>query len=360
MLVRMKAVIFLCFLVIPGAAGLSAQSDDSDAECKQYLQTPLPAEALNIPAPKAWPDCDSYKSYSGLGRKVDYEAARKCAWQERLATQTKLEPRYTVASIVGGSAMLAILYANGEGVQRNPALAKRFACEAEIPNALEDIDHPSTGGTKLSFCDYAADTMRIGFCGGWDSELQDQARHQFFDKLAGSWPINQRTALRELIKAEELYSEAHARGELNVAGTGRASWALDEQTTLRDNFKAALESFENGHLPSGGPRRFSESDAELNALYQTAVQQADVHKAEYGAVQPESIRKAERAWIKYRDAWVKFAKLRYPSTSSDAWLTLLTADRIVVLRSTLCEIGIDSDSPACGAGDQPKESLPLP
>jgi len=103
-------------------AGANAQTP-ADSGCEEYIKTPLPAEALTVPAPKTWPDCDSIRSCSGIGRKVDFEAVRKCAWSERLERQADLEPRYTVASPFGGSALLAVLHANGEGVEQDKALA---------------------------------------------------------------------------------------------------------------------------------------------------------------------------------------------------------------------------------------------
>src|SRR5579859_1551201 len=112
-------------------AQLEGANETTQNKCRQYLQAPLPSEANSVIAPKQWPECNSYKLYSGIGIKVDFVAARKCAWSERLAAQANLEPRYTIASVFGGSAMLAVLYANGEGIPQDPKLAARFVCEAE-------------------------------------------------------------------------------------------------------------------------------------------------------------------------------------------------------------------------------------
>ena len=45
------------------------------------------------------------------------------------------------------------------------------------------------------------------------------------------------------------------------------------------------------------------------------------------------IRDAERAWQVYRDAFVEFAKLRWPSVSGDSWLTLLNNERMKQLKN---------------------------
>lgn len=327
--------------------------------CKQYLQTPLPAEATNIAAPKTWPDCESYKSYSGIGRTVDYVAARKCAWAERLATQKELEPQYTIDSVVGGSGMLAVLYANGEGVERNTSLAKRFACEARIPGAFSDIDKAG-GGDKVKFCDEVRTTMEIGFCAAWGEELSDQERHAAFDAMISNWTAEQKRAFTALAKTDESYAEAHAGGELDTSGSGRAIWELDEEADFKQRFTLAIQKFESGDLPAGTAKDAATADAQLNAVYQKAVKLADAGKFGYGAVQPDGIRKTEQAWIRYRDVWLRFAKLRYPATPASAWLTLITKDRTDVLKATLCEIDADARGSECTDEGEPKPSRPLP
>src|SRR5580698_4705429 len=98
----------------PVLAQLENADAKTKAQCASYAQTALPSEAASVPAPKRWPACASYKLYSGIGVKIDLIAARNCAWSERLATQAGLEPRYTIDTVFGGSAMLAVLYANAE------------------------------------------------------------------------------------------------------------------------------------------------------------------------------------------------------------------------------------------------------
>ena len=73
------------------------------------------------------------------------------------------------------------------------------------------------------------------------------------------------------------------------------------------------------------------ADKDLNAAYagviDPLVQQAKDGGAE--CLKPvEPIRAAERAWIVYRDAWVRFAKVRWPEVSEDSWLTFLSEERV--------------------------------
>jgi len=108
---------------------------------------------------------------------------------------------------------------------------------------------------------------------------------------------------------------------------------------VRDKFLTALEGFESGHLPHENANDFAKVNAQMSILYRKAVAAAEAQKTtdqEFQAenIQPEGIQKAQSAWLKYRDEWVAFAKLHYPSTDSNAWLTLLTKNRAASLRMT--------------------------
>jgi uncharacterized protein YecT (DUF1311 family) len=361
--VRQLLAALLLAASVPLAAQLAKPNDETRATCEQYLQTPLPAEASLSTAPKSWPECDSPKLYSGIDVKADKVAARKCAWTERLAIQASLEPRFTVASVLGGSAMLSVLYANGEGVDRNLPLALRFLCEAyPTPTAVQDLEtrrnEPKAASGAFDLCDDARDTFMIGFCAGRDTEIQDDKRNQFFRSLSSGWPLAEKQALLVLVKAEDDYSTAHARGEIDLGGSGRAVWEMNAEWKLREQFKAALVSCEKGGLRGGPAAGLSGADLELNQLYRKALASAKAGEDGYGAVQPDGIRDAERAWLKYRDAWVAFARLRYPAISAEAWLTLLTKDRIADLKDTFCEMGSTDDS--CAGRDDGAAPRPLP
>jgi hypothetical protein len=371
MLWRMERFAKFILLLFACALPLAAQLEDADeatqAKCARYLKTPLPAEAGPIVTPKAWPDCNSYKLYSGLGTKVDYTAARNCAWGERLATQSDLEPKYTVASVFGGSAMLATLYANGEGVERSIPIALRFACEegwapaefsARIEH-LEALEKPADGTAKeFSYCDDITSGAMEGYCAAYDREFADQDRAKILNALPQRFNEAQRDAFSALRTAEEAYALAHGKGEIDLSGTARAMYEIDAEQTLRDDFIEAIQSFEAGHFPNSSAAGYSAADARLNSAYQSDIAEAEAHKSEYGAVQPEGIREAERSWLKYRDAWVAFARLRYPAVPAEAWLTLLTKDRTAILDGSFCDM--DAVDGKCAQQSDTWKPSPLP
>jgi uncharacterized protein YecT (DUF1311 family) len=341
------ALLLLLAVASPVAAQLDIADEATKARCSQALKEPLPAEAAAAPAPQQFPECNSYKLYEGIGTAVDFTAARRCAWSERQATLAGLEPRYTNASVFGGSAMLTVLYANGEGVAKNIPLAMRFACEAEgapaeIGGRLQDlqsrIDSPKASHGKFDFCDATTSGFMMGFCSGRNEEIHAHERDDRLARLAKAWPPQQQQLFAQLIKLEAEYAEAHGRGETDLSGTARAMEEIDAESSLKDDFVEAITAFEAGKLPHASAEEATKADTALNQAYQEGLKTAEGHKAEYGAVQPEGIHKAERAWIKYRDAWLAFAALRYPTATRETWIELLTEDRTLILTGKSCGV----------------------
>lgn len=334
------------------------------AECAEYRNTPLPTEAALIPVQKDWPNCASYKLYSGIGTSVDLEAARRCAWSERLAAQAGLAPKYTLESIFGGSAMLTVLYANGEGVERSIPLALRFACEADFDSDFDDIeslDQEAHGKRpKFVLCNEAKTEFSIGFCAGYQQQIDDQERKNAYRKISSQWPAAHRAAFEKLLVTEANYAKAHAMGETDLSGSGRTVWEINSEESIENDFLSAIKIFETGKaIPKSSSADAATSEANINRLLEGTLAMAEAKKSGYGAIQPEGIRKAEQAWLSYRTAWTEFSKLHYPSVSTEAWVTLLTKDRIDILKDVQCYAGV-SDEPCDPDGPEEDGHTPRP
>jgi len=192
---------------------------DYAVSTREYQTDP---EAASIPTPKRWPVCTSYKLYSGIGTPVDFAAARRCAWSERLAANAGLAPKNTLEGLFGGSAMLTVLYANGEGAERNIQLALRFACEANFDGNFNQVKNrllmPDKKQSKFVLCDEAETEFSIGFCAAYQQEIDDNERRDEYRKLSSQWPSAHRAAFEELLRTEANYAKAHATGETDLSG----------------------------------------------------------------------------------------------------------------------------------------------
>ena len=93
-----------------------------------------------------------------------------------------------------------------------------------------------------------------------------------------------------------------------------------------------LQSLAAGKAPTFTADEFAAADAKLNDVYKKVQQGTG---KDWGTVTKDSIRVAQRAWLGYRDAWVAFAKIKYPLITLDTIRTWLTQKRATELEEFL-------------------------
>jgi len=312
------------FALISTALGQTIPPDLSP-NCSQYSSAPLPPEAEQTAIPKQFPDCASYRSYRGIGRPRDYAKARACAWEERLAQKADLgqNPKELNAWVVGGSLILADLYFNGAGVPRNITLAMRFACEAEkamVEIAVPEIVKQGTSSAHepIEFCDYAATTFTMNFCGRYASEIGDDLDRRYFDSIKRGMTSEQRAAFEKLLSAQRAYVDAHA-SEVDHGGTIRTLRILGSQGILSNLFRTEVTHAERKKKPNLSDTEIAMADTWLRREYSKTLERLRMHSAEdieFGAVKAEDLSNIQNVWETYRDAWAAFARLRYPEAAA--------------------------------------------
>jgi hypothetical protein len=321
----MRHLMWITALSAVAAIGQTT-SDELAADCSAYASVSLPAEAGQATVPTRPPACASYRSYRGIGRPKNYSEARACAWQERLAQKANLgqNQEQPNAWIVGGSLILADIYFNGAGVKRNVPLAMRFACESEeglAKLALPDIVKsrgPSRADGTFEFCDYAASTLTMNFCSSYTSEIEDSRRSRFYNSLKSSMTPAQRAAFEKLLDAQNAYTEAHAL-EVDQGGSIRGLRTLASQRILKELFHADVLHFERQNWPSISTNQARMADIWLQREYVKDLQQLRMQAKEsvsQGGVTADNLSAVEETWQNFRDAWVAFARLRYPATAA--------------------------------------------
>jgi len=307
------------------AVAITAIGQDTSAElpakCSSYASVTLPAEAEKAMVPKTPPVCASYRSYRGIGRPVNYSEARACAWRERLAQKAgRGQGREGTAWVVGGSLILADLYANGAGVKRDVPLALRFACESE--DGMAELAEPEIAKLNgaapphgsFEFCDYAATTFSETFCAEYASEIKDDRRSRYFNSLKSSMSPEQWAAFEKLLAAEHAFVEAHA-SEVYQGGTIHGIRTLTSQDILQDLFRTDVVRFERKEWPALTNDQVAKADAVLHREYEKELGQLGGQPNDTNdltVVTADHLASVEKAWESYRDAWVAFARLRYP------------------------------------------------
>jgi uncharacterized protein YecT (DUF1311 family) len=263
--------------------------------------------------------CDEMQLYYGFDGKPDYEAALQCGWYERA------HPQPQVGNMFYGPGVLTMLYANGLGIRRHYDLALRFACEqpwaseTEFALRVGHIEHlRDNEGTakKFDLCDDITSGLNQGTCALVAARAADAKRDAKLNSLIHTLSPEAQAALPALRKAEKAFEESRVKTEIDLSGTARAVFQFSDQTKLHDQFLINLERFGRGDIPPASTADVTNLERQLNEVYQQ-IQNAPPGAWEYGTVQPEGIRKTQRAWLALARAWEDFAKSAYPTLSPE-------------------------------------------
>ena len=288
---------------------------------------PTPAEATSLA------DCASETLYFGIGRPADLKAARLCAFVEKKTADPQVEDfGFT------GDRTLMMVYANGLGAERNLDLATALACRiegapAEIDGRVEHLAKLKADawtGHDFSLCDDVTSGLLIGICADHDQRIAQAGRVAARAKLTADWTPAQRALLQPLEKAAAAFADARGENEVDQSGSMRGSYVVGAEEKQGRSFAALLDDVVAGKLAPASAADLAAADAALNMKYRDVIRRAPTLFADT-TVKTADVATTEKAWIRYRDAWLAFAKARFPSLSTDALATRLTRERTAQL-----------------------------
>lgn len=311
--------------------------------CEKATKTLVPAADEPTASEKGGlKSCSSRDLYYGVKVRQDYAAARKCAYIERNA---KDGGDFTFE--IAGPAVLMMLYANGDGVTKNLDLALKFACEAggapaEIDARLAHIETLKRGPTGrglpgceredarrspycegvVDICDDITSGAMGGVCASLHSDIDEQKAAVEFSKITQAFTPAQATLFARLDVKADKYFDAHASNEIDMSGTARGEFYVEERDAMLKAFRGDVASFEHGKAPNETPASCAAADKKLNDVYAKTLK-----RTFYGTINKDGVRQTQRAWLPYRDAWVEFAASRYPNMSADSVRALLSRER---------------------------------
>lgn len=302
--------------------------------CRAVKNAPFPAaDRLGAP-PGSLKMCDPEALYYGIGTKADPVRARQCAY----ATLTDHDD-----APFGPRVMLMTIYANGKGAARNLDLAIHLACGIEDAapaehegrvSHLADMKKPGAKPDEFHYCDDITSGLSTGYCAAHGKAISDARRAAQLSALTARWTPEQKAALAALTKVKAEFVDARSAGEVDLSGTGRVSFSIQEEEAREVAFLRLLSRLERGQGAGADRPNLAAADRDLNDVYRR-IQRA--RPFDYGTVTKRDIQGVQRVWIKYRDAWVAFVKTKYPEVSTDAVQTTLTMERVRMLREFLGE-----------------------
>jgi uncharacterized protein YecT (DUF1311 family) len=274
--------------------------------------------------------CDAEALYYGIGVPRDPARARQCAFTQ-LPTDPALEP-------FAGRAMLTTIYANGEGAARDLDVAIHLACTfqgAEPAEYDRRVTHLAAlrdrrwQGRDFSWCDDIDPGLGTGLCAAHRAALARPQREAAQRALIARWSPAQRAAYEPLRRAFEEFVAASAAGDLAHGGSSHASLRNRLEQGLRDQFADMLQRLERGNAPRFTAAQYRTEDLQLNQAYRARI--ADEQQFDAPGISPESIQNAQRAWLRYRDAFLAFAAVKYPRVSRDSLAAWITQNRSQII-----------------------------
>lgn len=321
---------------------------DTQAVCRKSENLPLPQDDLpSADDLSKLKQCQSAALYYGYTGKPDYVRARQCAYLKRGTAS---------GQIIGGSSILTMIYANGQGVPRNVPLAIKFACEAggapaEIDGRIADLEHlqnskPAMNQRPYDFCDDVTSGYMQGACESIQTDADDARRQAKIHALTQTYSPDQQRTFAALQHAAKAYFEAHSTYEVDLSGTARAMYSLADEDSSQNMFLSDLQALEADKILNVTLARFAEMDAHLNAIYHHVLlnPELDGHDG-YTTMIASGVRHDQRLWVRYRNTWIRFAALRRPGITKTSVMGLITSQRIEDLRTLLPETDPDYRQP---------------
>lgn len=306
--------------------------DSSKALCRRLRgREPPAADRPNAATAAALRGCDSEALYYGIGMPADPARARQCAFVE--ADRGDGEGPFS------GRTMLMTVYANGVGAKRDLDVAIHLACGVDGAPAeshgrvmhLAELKAEGWTGSDFHFCDDITSGLAGGYCAHHGARIARAERAAALAALTGGWSETEREALARLKRAHAAYAEARSNGEIDLGGTLRAAFQVEAEEALNDELFDMLRRLAAADTPSFTAAQFRSADAGLNAEYRKVMN--GPFEDHPGAVAKEGIRSAQRAWLRYRDAFLAFAAVKFPSVPRQSLAAWLTRQRQNLLRT---------------------------
>lgn len=324
--------LFTAVLLLAASTASFAQTEISDPGAKQICASikdvePPASDRPTADEEKALANCSSLDAYFGFGQQADPVKARKCAYAE-LDRSDK--------TLLGGRAILMMIYANGKGAPRNFDVAIKFACTiGDAPgdaagrvHQLDRLKKANWARDNFSVCDHSGGREMYEQCAILQERFDKVERDQKFSDLASKWTPRQQKAFHTFMQEADRFFKVQANNGVDLTST----FEIQEEIFFRNGLLSSLQQFERGELPTYSDDKFQrEEEAERSTYART--QTGDVSR--WGTITRESVKTSEDEWRRYCNAWITFARQKYPSVSEQAWKAWLDQERVVTLNRFL-------------------------
>ena len=316
--------------------------------CRRSEAVPIPR--ADLPTAAQLPElasCNSAALYYGFAGKPDYVRARECAYLERALGDR---------NPMSGSAVLAMIYANGLGARRNSPLATKFACEAggapdEINGRINHLQDLAASRLppqpRFDFCDDITSGYMTGVCASVAAGMLEARRKIAIERIGSRDTPAEKAQFIALQYVARTYFNVHEGEEVDAAGSDGRAFEIDDFEHSEKIFMDDIQALDANKVPAVNVAGEKHADARLEAIYHRVLANPSLRPArpdpllpnvqmtEMGTITREGIRVDQALWLSYRDAWVHFAAAVRPALPRSAVRAWITNQRINDLRCLL-------------------------
>ena len=296
----------------------SAYWEDMSKEAKKTcsnVSNIFPPKLPNAIAKKSLKNCNSMALYYGFENSPDYIKAKECAL---------IKKNYYI---------LAMIYANGKGVPRDLDKALHYICMLDVPadeiesriHHLYKMKEAKDAKKNFDICDDVASGYMMVLCADMQRSATYAQQMKYLNSLQRNWSINEKKLFQQLQNASRFYFEARTDNEINRIAIHASENEISEDVALNKRMMELIKKTEQCQLPLYTLEQYQAADKQINSLYQ------QVLKGDFSnclGIKLDGIKETERAWVKYKDAWVNFGQTKCPSIPVDSWKTIITKERI--------------------------------
>ena len=218
--------------------------------------------------------------------------------------------------------VLMMLYANGFGVTQDADLAIKYACSVDAAGAemAARVAHLANlqAGKRFDQCDDITSGRMGSICAWISKEQADKVRLAFLGRLRAVLTVAQQPSFEALVKTSDAFARARGNDEADMSGSAGVQLAIDAEAREHEWLRENLAAFEKGQFKLPAAEELQLADAELNQAYAHVMQSPETDpdhpgRLHYSTVEKTGVRTTQRAWLAYRDAWMRFAAQRYPA-----------------------------------------------
>jgi uncharacterized protein YecT (DUF1311 family) len=240
----------------------------------------------------------------------------------------------------------AEMFANGRGVKQDLAVAAVFLCRAREEMApaeyeamaaqLEEM-RKGTAGAVLDFCSAVTSGAGMGICAARDWAAAEGQWEGRLAAVAAAVPPG--VAFQELVAAARAFArkEALLAAEESRGGTIYPSLVTGAETAAMEAFVADAERWlQQQRAQPADAARLAAADAALNEVFGRQRREwvaCDGCEEDERTSRQAVLRDAQRAWIRYRDAWRAAYKGRWSGAAEPAALDAEIAAALTAART---------------------------